>query len=160
MTHEELLRILRYIPWTGKFHWAVPRPKVRVGAEAGYVDKKGYVVIELGGREYFAHRLAWFYQMGEWPPKQIDHIDRNKSNNVFSNLRIATNGQNQANAPHRNKTGFKGVNYHAWVRDRPYEAKITANKKVVYLGSYATAEEAHAAYCEAAKRIHGEFFHP
>jgi len=43
------------------------------------------------------------------------------------------------------------------LKSKPYQAQITFNKKVIYLGCYASPEEAHAAYKEAAERLHGAF---
>ena len=160
ISHEDLIRILHYDPDTGIFRWATPRPKVRVGDEAGYIHRKGYRCIELFGKHYAVHRLAWFYVTGQWPADQVDHKDRDKVNNAFGNLRQATNGQNQANKPHRNKTGFKGVRFHNWLKEKPYEAQIKIGKKVQSLGCFSTPEEAHKAYCDAAIKVHGEFHHP
>jgi HNH endonuclease len=158
ISHAELLGILDYNPETGVFSWKIPRPKIRVGNIAGSLHHKGYVHIELMGKHYAAHRLAWFYVTGEWPKDQIDHINMNKSDNSFKNLREATNGQNRANTNKSiNKTGFKGVSYHHWMTKKPYQAAIRHNKKTIYLGCFKTAEKAHEVYKEAAIKFHGEF---
>jgi len=158
--HKYLLDILDYEPETGIFRWAKPRPKIRVGQQAGSRHHKGYIYLEIDGKHCSAHRLAWFYVTGKKPVKQIDHINRDKSDNRFSNLREADHGQNRANSKHNNKNGFKGVTHHKWLKTKPYQAQITHNKKVIYLGCYATPEEAHNAYKEAAERLHGEFARP
>ena len=158
--HEYLTDILSYNPETGIFVWAKPRPKIRVGQIAGSLHHKGYIYLEIDGKHCAAHRLAWFYVTGEKPLKAIDHINRNKSDNRFCNLRIADHGQNLANSVHRNKNGYKGVSYKKWLKSKPYQSQITHNKKVIYLGCYASPEEAHNAYKEAAKRLHGEFARP
>lgn len=84
-----------------------------------------------------------------------DHKDHNGLNCTRSNLRLANATQNRVNSrmDHDNRSGFKGVTKekYAWV------AKITVDKKHIYLGSFRTAEEAHKAYCEAAKKHNGEF---
>jgi len=160
ISYKDLIRILHYDPDTGIFRWAMPRPKVRVGEEAGYIHRKGYRCIELFGKHYAAHRLAWFYVTEQWPNALIDHKDCNRSNNAFANLRQATNGQNRANSKHNNKNGYKGVTHHAWLKEKPYQAQITFQKKVIYLGCYATPEEAHAAYKKAALDLHGEYARP
>ena len=156
--HADLLKILSYDSTTGEFHWSAPRPKIRVGQRAGYRHRKGYWCLEINGRYYAAHRLAWYYVTGRWPSKQIDHRDRDKLNNRFRNLREATNGQNRANSRSTNRNGFKGVSKHAWLTAKPYSAQITFNKKVRYLGCFATAEEAHERYCEEGRKLHGDFF--
>ena len=160
ISHETLTEILNYDPDTGFFHWAKPRPKIRVGQRAGCLHHKGYINIEIHGKHYAAHRLAWFYMNRKWPLDQIDHINVNRSDNRICNLREATNSQNRANSRSANRTGFKGVSYKNWLKDNPYEAKITFNKKYIYLGCFATAEKAHEAYVEAAIRFQGEYHRP
>jgi HNH endonuclease len=55
--------------------------------EAGYVNHDGYRVIELDGREHYAHDLAWLMQTGAWPQRRIEHINGNRNDNRWSNLR-------------------------------------------------------------------------
>lgn len=86
----------------------------------------------------------------------VDHKDRNPLNNTRHNLRLATSSQNQANRKVMSSSSLqlKGV------RQRPsgrFSAQIFKCGKIVWLGTYDTAEEAHAVYVEAAKSIHGEF---
>jgi hypothetical protein len=89
-----------------------------------------------------------------------DHENRNTLDNRRGNLRIATTGQNAANRITRdsNRSGFKGV-YRPKGRkgNKPWMARAGVNGREVFLGYYATPEEAHAAYCAAAAEIHGEF---
>lgn len=159
MEHSYITNILSYDPDTGIFSWATPRPRVRVGDKAGGIHKRsGYVMIEIDGKSYAAHRLAWFYMTGSMPKNQIDHINRVRSDNRFSNLREATNGQNRANTVSSSRHGLKGVTHKKWLKEKPWEARITFEKKVRSLGCFATKEEAHAAYCKEAKRLHGDFF--
>ena len=160
LDHQYLLDILNYNPETGIFTWAKPRPKIRVGQVAGSLHHRGYVYLEIDGKHCAAHRLAWFYENGEKPCGQIDHVNRNKSDNRIANLRLATQGQNRANSTSINMHGFKGVSHKKWLKAKPYQAQITFNKKVIYLGCYATPEKAHAAYRDAAERLHGEFANP
>ena len=163
MEHSYLTSILHYCPETGVFTWKLPRPKIQVGKEAGYLKKnRGYIYIEIDGKSHSAHRLAWFYMTGCLPQNQIDHINRNRADNRFQNLREATCAQNRANSKHSNKHGMKGVRLCSWVPEgkRRWTAQISHNKKVIHIGSFHTAEEAHAAYCRVAKELHGDFFNP
>jgi hypothetical protein len=152
--------MLRYDPDTGILTWIIkPSYNRNVGDQAGCKDRLGYITVGIKRKIYKAHRLAWLLQTGTWPDKEIDHIDGNPSNNRWDNLRLATTSQNQANQRrHRdNSTGFKGVskNFH----NGRYRARIIVNNKAILIGGkFDTLEEAHQAYVEAAKRLHGEFW--
>jgi HNH endonuclease len=93
---------------------------------------------------------------GHFPDGELDHKNHNRSSCRIADLREATPRQNKANSKARkhNRSGLKGVSkrYHRW------RAAIRFNGKSVFLGSFATPEAAHAAYCYVAKRLHGEFF--
>lgn len=98
------------------------------------------------------HRVVWLWHYGEWPKQCIDHIDRNPLNNRIKNLRDVTLSENKQNqsVTKRSKTGFKGVS----VLRYGYSAEIQHKRKKYYLGYFKTPEDAHAAYCEAAARLH------
>jgi len=157
ITHARLLEVLRYDSETGEFHWQerVSR-SVRVDDIAGLTNRDGYRRITIEGRMYQAHQLAWLYMMGKWCSVMIDHRDGNPSNNRWTNLRPASVSQNNANRRlHRNnKCGFKGVVRNRWGR---FIASIYKNGQRRHLGMFATAEEAHAAYVAAARKLFGEF---
>jgi hypothetical protein len=161
MEHSYLTSILGYSPETGVFTWKAPRPKIQVGQVAGHLKKnKGYIYIEINAKGYAAHRLAWFYMTGKWPKELIDHINRVKHDNRFCNLREATLSQNRANSKTLNKHGLKGVRRIPWMKegDRCWEAQMVHKGERIAIGCFHTKEEAHAAYCEHAKRVHGQFF--
>jgi hypothetical protein len=86
---------------------------------------------------------------------QIDHIDGNGLHNWKGNLRPSTQQQNLWNQRinSRNTSGFKGVCRNG----KNWRAAIWLNRKRMHLGTFLTREEAHAAYCEAAKQLFGEF---
>src|SRR6266852_2833677 len=112
LAQEFLKSILHYEPETGAFiRLSVRNPRHRLGETAGRIDAKGYIIIEINGKSYRAHRLAWFYMTGKWPEDEIDHKDLNKSNNAWLNIREATNQQNKYNRSPtiKNKLGIKGV---------------------------------------------------
>jgi hypothetical protein len=146
-----LLQLVDYDPETGIF----TRGGAKVGTGSGPPSNR-YCQLKVAGSRYLAHRLAWFYVHGIWPEHGIDHKDNNRLNNRISNLRLASASQNAANKrrPATNTTGFKGV------RAKPnnrWRSEIQHNGKSISLGTYATKEEAHAAYCSAAQRLFGEF---
>ena len=161
ISHSALQKALTYNPLTGIFCWDSARPKIRVGQQAGHLKKpQGYIYIEINGKCYSAHRLAWFYCNKEWPTGQIDHKNRNRADNRIDNLRIATNGQNRANSKTTNKHGLKGVFHCGWLKTKPWKSSIKHMGNVIYLGLFATKEEAHSAYKNAARKLHGEFSNP
>ena len=171
LTLARLKEVLSYDPVTGVFRW-LPRP-VRpeflrtdrgfntrcAGKIAGCDNGKGYLVIEIDAVGYKAHRLAWLYMTGRWPKDQIDHKNRRRSDNRIENLREATVTENDINGarPHRRVAPYRGLGFNRQNTNKPWNAKIAVNKKRISLGYFATPEEAHAAYCAAAKKHHGEF---
>ena len=127
------------------------------GTVAGSINSYGYRIIKIKGRCYSAHRLVWFHVTGQWPVKEIDHINIIKDDNRFVNLREATRSQNVRNLPisSKNTSGFKGVSWRK--KQGKFCAKIKTNGKNHHLGYFITPEDASTAYQDAAKRLHGEF---
>ncbi|MFH5067193.1 HNH endonuclease [Enterobacter cloacae complex sp. 2024EL-00215] len=159
-THALLLSHLEYDPDTGNFVRLICLPGCgsKPGDVAGYKRKNGYVVIRFNGKQYRAHRLAWFYVHGEWPDGEIDHINGVKSDNRLRNLRIANRSENTKNIGRRrrNTTGFKGVSKVTGMKSR-WCARITSNRETIHIGSFSTPEEAYDAYCKKAAELHGVF---
>lgn len=157
LTQARLRDFLAYDPMTGVFTWRVRRANKKAGDVAGCQNRIGYWVIRVDDKLYTAHRLAWLYMTGGWPGREVDHIDRDRSNNRWKNLRAASRQQNAANRPRQanNSSGFKGVCFQRGANK--YRARIQAYGKKQSLGLFDTAEDAHAAYQLAAKRLLGEF---
>jgi hypothetical protein len=153
ITLEYINEYLTYDASTGNLYQRKKRPKIQVGALAGGLNRKGYRYIQLDGRKYPAHHIVWVIETGIFPKKQIDHIDGNKLNNKFSNLREVTNKQNTENRgkQRNNKTGYKGVSFNN--RLKKYVAQIQHNNQPIYIGIYATAYDAHLAYETKAKEL-------
>jgi len=154
LTAERLRELLKYDRNTGVFHRRIDSGKRwKAGEVAGSIHKhNGYGINRVDGKDYFSHRLAWLYVTGEWPSRDIDHIDGNKTNNRFANLREVSemvNAQNQKRAHSGTHSGILGV----YPVGNRWKAMICIEKKPIYLGSFATPEEASAAYL-AAKRLH------
>lgn len=162
ITRERLRERLMYYPLTGSWIWlpysAPGWSHSLEGTEAGKITSKGYVQICVDNELYVGHVLAWFWMTGKWPDNQVDHEDTIKTNNRWSNLRLATNGQNRANSKSSASSGLKG----AYPNHKPgkpvrWASVIRVNKKQIYLGTFDTKEQAHAAYAKAAIKYHGEF---
>jgi hypothetical protein len=154
LTAERLREVLNYDPQTGEFRWRIDRGRrFKAGMVAGSKTHRGYIVIRIDDALHWAHRLAWLHMTGEWPTGEMDHKDRNGINNVWSNLREASRGQNMVNSVHRNLTGFRGVNR----KGARFQAQLKQGGRILTLGTFDTPEEAHAAYRAAAEKLHGEF---
>ena len=159
LTAERLRYLMRYMPENGQF---IRISRSGVGAHslserpAGTITRKGYREIRVDGKLYYAHRLAWLFMTSCWPSAFVDHIDLNKDNNSWYNLREATNSQNGANRSlyKNNVSGLKGVHQTEYGR---YVAQIRKDGTVRYIGTYDTRELANAAYEKAALELHGEF---
>jgi len=86
--------------------------------------------------------------------KDVDHIDRNKSNNSWINLRLVTkNESNQNRIKPKESTLPTGVT----LTGSRYMARIQENGTRRYLGQFKTIEEAEQAYLAAQLKLHGEF---
>lgn len=87
---HDVKSLLDYSIVTGRFYWKIkPAVRVSVGDLAGATTRRDrYVQIQIRGRQYAAHRLAWFFVFGESPPGPIDHINHDESCNAIHNLRV------------------------------------------------------------------------
>jgi hypothetical protein len=162
VSQDRLRSLLDYDPESGQFTWKVSRGRrAKPGTVAGATDTHGHCQIRVDGRSYAAHRLAFLYMTGGWPHSQIDHKNRNRSDNRWANLRDATPSQNCANRlPARNIVGggYRGVlkvgnRYQAHISFRDEAGK----KKRLHLGMFASADDAHQAHLAAAIERHGDF---
>lgn len=156
-----LRALLNYDPETGAFTWIkAPTPQTHrlVGRVAGCpMAPNDYKVIRVRGRLYLAHRLAWLWMTGEWPPHEIDHINLDRTDNRFANLRPATRHENFRNrgVQKRTKSGAKGVYWHT--AGKRWEAKIYVSGRTLHLGLFDTIDAASAAYKTAAEEHFGKF---
>lgn len=158
ISHDRLREILQYDAETGEFRWKVRMGcRALQGARAGTTKEDGYRILFIERKRYAEHRLAWFYAYGRWPCRFIDHANGVRNDNRLANLREATRSQNAFNSPAKvpGVVGLRGVSRTCGAAT--FKARISANNVEHHLGCFATPEAAHAAYCEAAKRLHGEF---
>jgi len=158
MNQELLKSLLEYNPATGGFTWLASRGSIKKGSVAGGVYSGGYRGIGINGKIYYSHRLAWLYIRGSFPELMIDHIDGDKLNNKWCNLREADRTQNGYNSAMKsnNTSGYKDVSFIK--ASGKWGSKIKVNGKNVWLGTFDSPKEASIAYNSVAKVLHGEYF--
>ena len=168
-TYEYMSERLSYDPETGVLTWK-ERPREMFTEEriflswnSKFAHKKagtlcshrGYVDIMLSSSgkriKMLGHRVAWLLHTGSWPELQLDHINGDKQDNRIENLRQVTQIENHRNKARmkNNTSGHSGVFYNKTRLNKPWQATIGCNSRLVYLGRYATKEEAIAARKEA-----------
>jgi len=150
LSQEYLRRRFSYDPLEGVLRWRNGRSAGRV---AGTIKPDGYVYVGISNTVLVAHRIIWRFVTGKWPANDIDHINRVKSDNVFSNLRESDRSENQINSPPRGAVKFRGVSKSGdrWV------ARISRDGQRIYLGHFSTPEKAAAAYLAKANEVYGSF---
>ncbi|MFA5898014.1 MAG: HNH endonuclease [Hyphomicrobium sp.] len=151
-----LREVLEYSEDTGVFTWKLAHARHRrPGAVAGCSRKDGRRLIQLFGRRYLSSRLAWIYVHGTPPQGEVDHANRDKSDDRMCNLRVATRSENCRNMKSANASGFRGVCLVAG--QARWRAKIRVNGSMKHLGCFDSPEKASEAYRSAAAIYHGEF---
>lgn len=130
--------ILGYNPETGDLWW------LETGRPAGHVNDRGYRVIEINRKRHKAHRIAWCIFHGKYPDGEIDHINRNKSDNRIVNLRdVSTQGNMRNRGLQKNNTsGYAGVCWHN--NKKKWISKIKVNGEWKWLGEFDDKNQAIA----------------
>lgn len=147
ITRERLLKLMTYDPQTGVFTRNCGRGGKGKGSIAGTTSSYyGYVSICLDRQHYKAHRLAFLYMTGAWPAEEVDHVNGNRTDNSWANLKPASRSDNAKNCALRrdNNSGHVGVDFH--VKRHQWRARIGPN----HLGWYDSKEEAIEARTKAA----------
>lgn len=144
ITQEELKQYVTYDPETGLFRSTGSKySNKKEGEIVGSLHKtKGYIYLTLKGKTYRAQRVAFLYMTGAWPSYQVDHINQNKADNRWSNLREATPMQNCHNRPlyKTNSSGQTGVVRHT--QTGKWMVLCRSNGQQHYGGLFESLEEA------------------
>jgi hypothetical protein len=159
-SRETLLVMLDYDPASGVLTWRARKGKAfwntrLAGTRAGSKPKScNYRTIDIAGGTYLEHRIIWRMMTGGQPP-QIDHINLDKCDNRWANLRPSDASTNQMNVRARAASGLKGAHWNA--ARQCWKSAIKLNGKSINLGRFDTAEAAHAAYARAAQMHFGAY---
>ena len=156
---SRLKQVLHYDPRTGEFIRRITlSSRAIAGSRVGAPNSEGYRFVKIDGILYRCHRLAWLYVTGEWPENQIDHINGNRADNRFENLREATTSQNSHNrrGPNvDNRSGALGVCWHKAAKK--WHARIAVECRRIDLGFFDDFADAVSARRAAEKKHYGEF---
>lgn len=163
LTAEQVRELLRYEPDTGKLYW---RERARQlfpcnwswkvwnkkfsGKEALKGNHNaGYLHGAIFNKKNLAHRVIWLIQTGDWPQYDIDHLNGDKKDNRWTNLRSATKSENGKNKSmlRNNTSGFNGVIYSK--AEMMWVAQIKTQKKNIRLGAFKDFEDACSARATA-----------
>ena len=101
MNQKQLQELFDYDYKNGGLIWKINLniiKKKHNGKRFGFIETKGYIKGNIEKRTYREHRLVWIWHNGDIAKNmEIDHINRNKSDNRIENLRLATHKQNMQN---------------------------------------------------------------
>ena len=145
LTQSLLKSLYHYDPGTGIFTRVITiNGGGKAGSEAGYIDStgSGYHRIAINGYPYYTHRLAFLFMTGSMPYREVDHINHNRTDNRWSNLRCATKRENTRNVKMKinNTSGITGV---TWSKGtNKWRAQIQAGNKYIHLGCFTNIEDA------------------
>lgn len=155
ISQEYLKELFEYK--NGNLYWKISlNKKIIVGSKAGSIGKLGYLSVQINKKKYKTHRLVFLYHYG-YLPKEIDHIDNDKTNNNVDNLRQASRSDNMKNMGFhsKNKSGFKGVNWHK--ASNRWTVQLMVENKKKYFGIYQDLELADLVAQEARNKYHKNF---
>lgn len=162
LTIETLSKYLTYDPCTGVFKRIATRKnagKLKI-LDCDYVitsmNNRGYLWTKIEEHVYLCHRLAVLIMTGRHPPNEVDHINGNRLDNRWENLRETTAFENSRNQGIRKDctSGTRGVSYLSSSRHiKRWIARISHMGVRYHLGYYLTKEEA----IEARKKAEIDF---
>jgi len=92
----------------------------------------------------------WYAHYGSWPKQQLDHWNRNKSDDSIDNLREVTDAEQQGN-----KNRIEDLPTGVTRSGNKFVAKIWSGVTNKYLGSFGTIQEASNVYKQKRAELDG-----
>lgn len=156
ITKYDILKLF-YIKNDSLYYRIKPSKNVSKDKKAG-TKTRGYIKVQINGKQYHEHRIIYFLYYGNWP-QAIDHVNQIKHDNRIENLRACTITQNTWNSKKsiKNTSGIKGV---CWDKTtNKWKVQIWKNGIKYHIGVYSKIEDAKTAIEEVRLKMHGEFCH-
>ena len=153
---QKILKKLFHYDGRNLYWKDLPHPNANISIlfkPAGSIGKNGYRIIGIKRKTYTAHRLIWILVKGKiLNNMQIDHINKNRSDNRIKNLRLVTHQENHKNMSKQinNKSGFTGVSW--CINRKKWYSYIQVNKKTISLGRFKNKKDAIIARKTAEKK--------
>jgi len=143
-TQQEIKDLLIYNPSTGKLSYKDESLLNCQSKKSTTKHSGGYLTINIYGKYYLAHRIIFLYMKGRFP-EQIDHINHQRDDNRWCNLREVINQENMMNTSlsKNSSTKVNGVSFHR--QRNKYRAYIMVDRKQISLGLYTSIEDAKQA---------------
>lgn len=156
LTAERINEVLAYDPCNGYLTWKVDKGRNRSGHRAGSIKMfRGRVMrrdVTIDQKSYKEHRVILLMVTGQWPDGEVDHINGDTTDNRIDNLRVVNSSDNSRNTKTRstNTSGVMGVSLHK--RSGKFHANIQHGGRQVYLGSFASFDDAVSARKDGERR--------
>ena len=155
--YEEAMKRFDYNPLTGDIIYIENTRRNKIGDVAGSGNGYGYLVIDvpLLDKKIRAHRLA-FYIMEGYLPEQVDHMDGDRRNNKWLNLRGCIRSENNTNLGMRsdNTSGYRGVSK----CEGKWRGSVMISGKHYREAGFATIDLANDWVVAKSKELYGEFY--
>lgn len=152
---ELVKSVLSYDEDTGLFRWSSSIGKWRRGDLAGWNHSRGYTAISIFRFKVYAHRLAVIFMTGSKPVADVDHINGDRKDNRWVNLRCVSrrvNLENRTNTKSNNTSGLLGVHWNS--QKSMWQAEIKSFGKKRHIGFFSDKYVAHQEYLRVKREIH------
>lgn len=158
--YQHFAEQLRYDPETGLFWWREAGRKRVLNKPAGSKNNHGYwtlgACVEGKFLRVSGHRLAYFITVGSLP-EEVDHINNDRLDNRWVNLRECTVIENRRNRTSRKGSSSQFLGVHWCNTYKKWRASINSEGKYSTLGRFDCEKEAASHYNLAAMELYGEF---
>lgn len=135
---------LKYYPETGLLYRTKPLRGLNLSKPIGTLGVGGYLQCTYKSRQYKVHRLIWRVAYGEWPTGQVDHVNKDKSDNRLINLRAGTSlNQHNRDMP-LPSSGIVGAH---WDKNKgKFKSSIRVDGEDIFLGYFNCPTSASLTY--------------